>query len=382
MGTHIDMFSMKMSKRWQDRFGVIHALILCCCILVACGGKRVTDPALDDLDEVEDENELLSSYSNRIQVVPTMNSSFNDSNTVHCANIEYLWSALASNSDKSIRENALAKEFDQSTSWKNSMDLSKLILAFGKPSDVYESIVQQYDEKYEIDKSDLSPQGSTFWGYTAKVVSYRYAEPFDEQRLIFLGEEVSAFGFNSESMSTFVKEHFKDQFDVLYYNTDGEFVVKLKPANTTDEIILTMINKRGTFLEMFNATKKLIEKGASEEKLNRYIFNLNAEDELIIPVIRFNARREYTEVKGLEFSSKYGPVDVLEQDLNFSFDRKGVVLDATVQMADSTGMPQKPKLLHFNKPFYLYIKERKASHPYFNVWVSDVEILQKKKKAN
>jgi hypothetical protein len=47
-------------------------------------------------------------------------------------------------------------------------------------------------------------------------------------------------------------------------------------------------------------------------------------------------------------------------------------------MWDSVGAQQKPKLLHFDRPFYLYIKENKASHPYFNLWVSDTAILEKK----
>jgi hypothetical protein len=251
------------------------------------------------------------------------------------------------------------------------------VSAFGNPNEVYESVIRQYVTKYKIGKNDLSPQGSTFWGYTDKVVSYRYAEPFDEQRLLFLGTEVSAFGFNSGFESTYIKEHFNDQFRILYFNTDGEFVVKLNPANTTDEIILTMINKRGTFLEMFNKTRELIKKGNEELKRNAFVYNLNAEDELIIPVIKFKASHTYSEVKGLEFSSNYGPIDIFEQAVNFNFDRKGVVLEADVSMADSVGMPQKPKLLHFDKPFYLYIREINASHPYFNLWISDPEILEK-----
>lgn len=260
------------------------------------------------------------------------------------------------------------------------MDTSKLVLAFGNPSDVYENIVHQYLTKYQIKKNDLSPQGSTFWGYTDKIVNYKYAEPFDEQRLMFLGTEVSAFGFNSGFSSTYIKDHFRDQFDILYYDADGEFVVKLIPANTTDEIILTMIKSRGTFLEMFNRSQELIKKGHDKVKQNPLLYNLNAEDELIMPVIRFRALRNYSELQGLGFSSKYGLIGSFEQAINFSFDRKGVVLEAEVSAADSVGAPQKPKLLHFDKPFYVYLKEKNASHPYFNLWVSDPEILVKRKE--
>ncbi len=139
-----------------------------------------------------------------------------------------------------------------------------------------------------------------------------------------------------------------------------------------------MLNKRGTFSEMFNVTKKLIKKGNDKMKQDRLIYNLNTEDELIIPAIRFKAFRAYSDLNGLEFSSTYGPLDFFEQTINFRFNRKGVALQADVSTPDSVGMPQKPKYLHFNKPFYLYIKEADAPYPYFNLWISDPEILERK----
>lgn len=356
-------------------FNIITSTLLCT-LLLACEGKKPETNVQNDNSSTADIFPNVD--SKHIQVIPTMHSVFNENNTVHCSNVEYLWNTLISNSDKDVSGNSLAKEFNQSQSWRNSMDTSRLVLAFGNPSNVYESIIHQYLTKYKIEKDDLSPQGDTFWGYTDKIVNYKYAEPFDEQKLAFLGTEVSAFGFISGFSSIYAKDYFRDQFDILYYDADGEFVVKLRPANTTDEIILTMLKSRGTFLEMFNKSKELIKKGTDKLKQDAFVYNLNTEDELIIPVIRFKAMHNYSELQGLEFSSNYGPIDAFEQTINFSFDRKGVVLEAEVSMWDSVGAPQKPKLLLFDKPFYLYIKEEKASHPYFNLWVSDTAILEKK----
>jgi hypothetical protein len=358
------------------------ASILVLTFLFACNGKKteslIQEQSIFSQNDSVFKDVFLNDASKHIRIVPTMNSNFIDSNTVHCANIEYLWNSLISNSDKSVSSNILAKEFSQSSSWRNSMDTSKLVLAFGKPRDVYENVIGQYLTKYKIKKSDLSPQGDTFWGYTDKIVNYKYSEPFDEQKLLFLGTEVSAFGFNSGFSSTYIKDHFKEQFDILYFDYDGKFVVKLNPVNTTDQIILVMTDKQDTFLKLFNESEKLIKRGIEKTKENSLFYNLNAEDELIIPTIRFKALRNYSGLQGLEFSSNYGPIGFFEQVINFSFDRKGVVLEAEVSMADSVGMPQKPKMLHFNKPFYLYIKEANASHPYFSLWVSDTEILERK----
>ncbi|MGC3946482.1 MAG: hypothetical protein QM762_18490 [Chryseolinea sp.] len=78
-------------------------------------------------------------------------------------------------------------------------------------------------------------------------MNYRYAEPFAMQPLLFLGTRVSAFGFESGFSSSQEKDELKQQYSVLYYDAQGEFIVKLIAANTTDEIVLTMLKKRGTF---------------------------------------------------------------------------------------------------------------------------------------
>ena len=312
-----------------------------------------------------------------IKIVPTMQATFGDSNTVHCSNFEYLWNSIMSHADRPITGNTFVKQLSRSTTWTNSMDTSKVVLALGKPVEVYNSIIRQYKTKYKRVPADLSPQGSSFWAYTDKQVGYKYAEPFDEQRLLFLGTEVSGFGFDSGFGSGYIKDYFRGQYKVLYYNTKREFVVQLIPENTTDEIMLIMINKRGTFIEMFDASRKMINDGAKELKRNGAIYNLSTEDELVIPAIRFEASLNYRELQGVTFSSKYGAIDEVTQRIKFGFDRLGIELESNASMADSVGPPSKPKILRFDKPFYLYIKEARANHPYFNLWVSDTEILEK-----
>ncbi len=195
--------------------------LICCCLL--CCKKQKTEVPVSEIDTIssitntvvkETFSDTISKY---IRIIPTMNSSFSDSNTVHCSNVEYLLNALAAKSDKNISDNRLIKEFARSSQWKNSMDTSSLVLALGKPHEVYESIIDQYRTKYGMEKTDLSPRGSTFWGYTDKVVNYKYDEPFDKQPLLFLGTEVEAFGFNSEFSSSYANVYFMYQFVIIYF---------------------------------------------------------------------------------------------------------------------------------------------------------------------
>lgn len=368
--------------RQQTLKTILYLLTWIC--LIACGSKKVEDPSTEQEADVASDtiadDPLQEVNPTRIKIVPVMTSDFPDSNTVHCANVEYLWNAISQISNKDILENSLVKKFSHSSLWKNSMDTSQLVLAYGNPEAVYKSIIQQYRTKYKINKDDLLPQGSSFWAYSDKIVRYRYNEPFDEQKLRFLGDEVSAFGFDSNIGSVYSKDYFKKQYDILYFDYDGEFVVRLNAANTTDEIVLVMLNNRETFLKMFNSAKRLIENGRTKAKTDRSMYQLNMEDELLIPVIKFNVLHEYKELSGLKFSSDYGPIDIFSQAISFNFDRSGVVMESNVTVADSVGMPQRPKLLHFSRPFYLFIKEANAPYPYFNLWVSDVSILERRRK--
>src|SRR5690349_12561187 len=133
----------------------IIAWALICTFLIACQQKKAESTGTAQDKEVHVDSLVVEEIfpdvaSKHIRIVPTMHSVFSDSNTVHCSNIEYLWSAIMSNADKDISANSLAKEFSQSQSWKNSLDTSKLVLAFGRPQDVYENVIRQYIAKYEI----------------------------------------------------------------------------------------------------------------------------------------------------------------------------------------------------------------------------------------
>lgn len=363
---------------WQ--YVIIHCLSLSIW-LSGCDARRNSEQSKEKhiANEKKKATTKTSKVSPSVKIVPTMNVPFNDNNTVHCANVEYLWNVIQTNADKQIHENSFRQELNKSKTWRNSMDTSRLVLAFGSPNEVYESLIRQYKEKYKIDRTDLSPQGDTFWGYTDKIINARYTEPFEKQELVFLTTNVAAFGFSSGFSSSYAKEHFRNQFDILYYDENGEFIVKLNPAYTTDEIILSRIDKDDTFLQMFKKSQQRIKEGERKIKQNPTIYSLNAEDELIIPVINFKASKEYPELKGLQFSSRYGPIDAFNQNIQFIFDEKGVAMESTVAVSDSVGKPQKPKILHYNRPFYLYIKEASAPYPYFNLWVSDIDILEKTK---
>lgn len=355
-------------------------------IITGCGNKKES-PKNNPVSETENTRKpkdyelppdsLANRNGKNINVVPTMNVPLNEENSVHCSNIEYLWNELMKVSDVRLKSEGLINVLNGSKTWNKTMNINKLILSFGNPDKVYDDVIKQFKEKYNVDNPNLQKKGTTFWGYSYKKLEYKYKEPFDKYPLTFSGTRVNAFGLTSGPNSIYAKQHFHSYFEILYFNYDGEFIVQLKPENTTDQIILVMTKKRDSFKDMFDKAQSLISMGDEEKKKSYDNYRLNAPDELKIPIIRFNTSKEYKELNGLVFSSKYGSIESFEQFINFNFDEKGVVMESTVQVTDSLGGEIKPKMILFNKPFYLYIKEEKAPYPYFNLWVANTGILEK-----
>src|SRR5688572_29074735 len=263
-------------------------------IITGCGNKK--EPTKNNpvsqttnTEKQKDYNLPTDSLANRngknINIVPTMNVHLNEENSVHCANVEYLWNELMKVSDIRLKSEGLINILNTSKTWSNTMNLDKLILSFGNPDEVYDDVIKQFKEKYDIDNPNLQKKGTTFWGYSYKRIEYRYKEPFDRYPLTFSGTRVNGFGLTSGPNSVYEKQHFNSYFEILYFNYDGEYIVQLKPANTTDEIILVMIKKQDSFKEMFDRAKALISTGQKEKKKDYNNYRLNATDELKIPMI-------------------------------------------------------------------------------------------------
>lgn len=68
--------------------------------IIACGSKKIENSSVaKEVDVASDTIEgdpLQEENRTTIKIVPVMTSEFPDSNTVHCANVEYLWNAISS----------------------------------------------------------------------------------------------------------------------------------------------------------------------------------------------------------------------------------------------------------------------------------------------
>ncbi len=208
-------------------------------------------------------------------------------------------------------------------------------------------------------------------------VSLPFASKMDviEEGIKFGKTKVAAFGMN------FLNDTITRSTQILFYENDDNFILKLIPRDTLHEIILFKGSlKCKTFGEAVKQVGVLIKNGDQDKQRNmsawKYIFNIN--DKFSIPIIRMNLETNYKTLEGQAFSGrgvKY-TVRAAYQRTALILDQKGAEVESEAAAAlDSVGHP---KNLSFNKPFLIIIKRIDKTNPYFVMKVENDELFTKK----
>lgn len=198
--------------------------------------------------------------------------------------------------------------------------------------------------------------------------------------------EIKSFGVN------YPDDSLSDYFEILYYLDDDHFAVKLFPADTSSEIILSKgIDLAGTFTDLLTNTNTWIKTGKKEKTMKskawRYAFV--DRDYLSIPVIKFNIGTKFSSLEGQIFTTdskqKEHMIELAYQRTAFMLDEYGAVIEseAIVACVDSAGPAHvvevsTPKDMVFDKPFVIFIKKKTSDQPYFAMKVMNAELMEKK----
>ncbi|MFL5729296.1 MAG: hypothetical protein ACJ75J_07395 [Cytophagaceae bacterium] len=198
----------------------------------------------------------------------------------------------------------------------------------------------------------------------------------------FKGEKVKAFG-----MSYYDHERI-EQFEILYYKSDDQFIIRLIPADNQHEIILAKgVKLSRRFADIIRETESLIEKGKKEKKNSplRWKYEFTDDDSLSIPIIRFNIETHYEDLEGQKFSTKLKShiIETAYQRTALILDESGAIVESEAVMAvDSTAIhppteKPKPKYLIFDSPYLMLIKRTESKNPYFVMKVQNSELMVK-----
>jgi len=179
------------------------------------------------------------------------------------------------------------------------------------------------------------------------------------------------FYFDTQSVKGFWAETIKQKKNVavVHYWNSLKFIIKLKLKDTSDELFIA----KG--FDQTNPKEVMTELGQNDVSNGE---PLKDDDIFGMPELHFDDTHNFNDLMNLAFLNKrilgYRIIKAGEK-LKFDLDFNGVRLENEAAMAGAGGMPNRKMVL--NKPFWLIMKKRQSSHPYFILGVNNTEVMEK-----
>ncbi|MDD4889312.1 MAG: hypothetical protein PHU85_05230 [Phycisphaerae bacterium] len=223
----------------------------------------------------------------------------------------------------------------------------------------------------------LTPRPQDIVAYSYLFKHLEFAVPFEkvDQGMSFKGRSVEAFG-----LPTWKPDHASRYTQVLIhdYRSADDFVIELKSTAAGDRLILAKVPPGDTLA----ATAAAVQK-----RLTTRPEAMSTGDTLLAPKMNFDLTSDYHELCGrhLVVANPKVAKDLLilsaVQNIRFQIDEKGVRLrsESHVSFGCSAEYSPRPKhVLIFDQPFVVLMQRQAASNPYFALWVSNAELLEKR----
>ena len=312
-------------------------------------------------DEIFGEAKNLSLYKNT-NFSPTLEHKIHqDTNAVYCVTLLYAWNEIVDEIGKPWGINKKDTDLlllSKSNSFLNALDQS------------------DYFSNVEVDGTTIN--ASVFF---KKSLPFEFKLNSYDKKLKFNDIPVKSFGVNGWD------DEISDLVTMLYYKNDENFIIKLSPEDKNHEIILFKTEAKYNSLIEMNQSLMSLTDISMDEKQN-WRFNFLNDDILVIPKLNFNIETNFKKIEGKllnGFDNQY-KIETAYQRIGFVLDENGaeieseveVVVEAIEEIIDRE-IP-KPKKLIFDKPFYVLLRKKETTNPYFVLWNVNAELLVEDKK--
>ncbi len=314
-------------------------------------------------------------------------------NVLWCGTFQLAWNEACSLAGENLRFNnepTMVRMLNKRAFTKQDLDAESYVAVAGFVRDgVHGQIVRQLEETFDgqatpryIPPESLTPRPQDIVVYAYLFKNLEFQTPFERinKPIAFETEQVSCFGIGEEYKS---KHHeMLDQFVILDYQSEGDFVIEFKTKSNRDRVILAKMQPEATL----EATARAVQKRAANPEPTETQIG----DVLKVPKFNFDITRRYRELegKGLLTANPNVADDLVVlsalQNIRFQFDEKGVRLRSESHMVFGCGGPPPPPptkhVMIFDKPFLIMLQRAEADVPYFALWVGNPELLVKVKK--
>jgi hypothetical protein len=220
------------------------------------------------------------------------------------------------------------------------------------------------------------PGPDDFVAYAYLYKDLAFAHPFaDNDPLTFGTTPVKNFGFGNDPK--LLPDGVMDQVSIYDYQSEDDFIIKLKPQVEGDELILAKVEPGATLQATVDSVLRRIAVHQPEP--------IGPGPELAIPKLNFDLRGDFPQLEGLVLQP--GPsahvkdlvISKAEQLVRFQLNEKGAILKSeAVIIMRALAMPvSEPKwhIMIFDKPFLILMKRTDSDRPYFALWVGNASLL-------
>lgn len=310
-----------------------------------------------------------------------------DKDKVWIGTFQLAWNELSENiikneikyvneSELSENDKKLVKELNKKEFTKDMIDESSYYVVCERLSPELKNKTEtELKNKFNyttnvLENIDWTQDGYLIYSMLKK--EFTFLNPFNRLNSNVFGDEGKKVKYFGISTGESGKIH--ENVEVLFYNSENDFAVKLN-TNENEEVILY----RTDTLESFKEYYEEVEEKRQEYKGNR---EFTAKDNLKVPYINIQENIEY---KGLcqkdivykELGTTI-KIEKATQELRFVLNESGGVVQSEVTMVNilqSINEAEERKF-EFNKPFVLFMREKSKENPYLGCRIDTTEFLE------
>ncbi len=311
------------------------------------------------------EEKDISEYE-QTQFLPTLEHCIStDTNSVYCATLLFAWDEV---------RNIIGAPLSISEEYQD------LILLNASTS--YRNVLK--DNEYKV-KGEVQGNLITARAEFDKSLPFPCELQKFNNCLTFNGHKVAAFGvvgYDRDEMTNIV--------DILYYENDDNFIIKLAPTDTEHEIILFKTgNAYKTMAEMVAASDSLIQIGKQERGMDGTSWKYQFEDDdmVIIPDMSFNISSDFNKLINNTFTAKQESYRIIKawQRIAFLLNETGAKIESEAELEMALDecseleepVRHEPKRMIFDKAFFLMLHRTDAPHPYCCMHLVNSELMVK-----
>lgn len=298
-------------------------------------------------------------------------------NTIWCGTFNILWNELKNKyvkQDIKFKNNTkMVDNLNLGTfTSKNINDENYIIFAEKTSKELKEKIKKAIKDKFNETSDVLDDlswnnySGNDLTLYTMLKKEFEFPNEFyqiisDETKET---ENIKYFGLTKNS-----DEKLHEQVEVLYYENDSNYGVKLL-TKTSDEIILIKGIKKSTLKETYDELQIKI----ANQKNKKF----KSEDTLKIPNLNFKIKTSFKELinKPFQFSNgeEYEITEAI-QTISFELGKTGgkIKSEGGAGIKNTSLDENEGRNFNFDKNFTIFLKEKNKQLPYFGAIINDVE---------